>query len=153
MLMTIAFSEVENKLNEESFFSWVKTNSLDVLVFDNITTSQFYMDQKISQQSNFARKIKSITKQHFHGTVHNIGVKNDESYCVENIKVKNCRGVWVPIFKSEEQPKANPIPKSIIDSFDKIGDKPQINGFKQLKKPINTKQSVDAKAEIAKRLK
>ena len=63
-----------------------------------------------------------------------------------------CRGVWIPVFKSEEQPKANPIPKSIESQFNKIGGSPRINGFKQIKRPTNTKESKSAQVEIAKRL-
>jgi len=63
-----------------------------------------------------------------------------------------CRGVWIPVFKSEKQPKANPIPKSVEARFDKVGGKPVINSFKNVKKPTNTKQSQEAKKEIEKRL-
>lgn len=49
----------------------------------------------------------------------------------------SCRGVWVPVFVNEKQPKNNPIPKTAIKSFDTIDGRPVTNSFKQLKKPIN----------------
>lgn len=63
MLLTTAFSEIENNIDQEFFFTWIKANSLDVLIFDNITTSKFYMDQSIPKQSEFASNIKKITKE------------------------------------------------------------------------------------------
>lgn len=60
--MTVAFSEVENSINEDFFFTWIRAHSLDVLIIDNITTSQFYASGTTGQES-FARKIKNITKE------------------------------------------------------------------------------------------
>lgn len=63
-----------------------------------------------------------------------------------------CRGQWVPILADDdEQPEVKGIPKTITDAFDKIDGRPIVNGFRQLKKPIN-KISVPAMEEIKKRL-
>lgn len=63
----------------------------------------------------------------------------------------HCRGVWVPILAiDDEQPDVTGIPKSIVDTFDTIDGRPVVNGFKQLKKPIND-VSKPAMEEIKKR--
>lgn len=63
----------------------------------------------------------------------------------------HCRGVWVPILAIDEvKPDVTGIPKSISDAFDTIDGRPIINGFKQLKKPIND-VSKPAMEEIRKR--
>jgi len=64
----------------------------------------------------------------------------------------HCRGLWVPIFASEEQPDNNPIPKTVIDSFDLLDGRPTVNGFKQLKKPI-AKSNEDAQRIIKDKIK
>lgn len=50
----------------------------------------------------------------------------------------HCRGMWVPIFATdEEQPKIGGIPKSIMENFDVVDGRPTVNAFKQLKAPVN----------------
>jgi len=64
----------------------------------------------------------------------------------------HCRGLWVPVFASDEtKPEIKGIPKSIIGNFDSIDGRPVVNSFKQLKKPVNDVSSKAAK-EIRKRL-
>lgn len=54
----------------------------------------------------------------------------------------NCRGVWVTVLKSDaEQPTPKPIPKSILNRFDRVDGVPVANAFRQPKKPIVTKDS------------
>lgn len=63
----------------------------------------------------------------------------------------HCRGVWVPVLVEDEQkPDVTGIPKGISDSFDKVDGRPIVNGFKQLKRPIND-VSRPAMEEIKKR--
>lgn len=86
-------------------------------------------------------KIKAIKKYNKKCVVHNIGVVDDESYVVEKVKVKNCRGIWVEILKDEEElPKITGAPKVITDRFDKA-----VNELIQPKKPIVKKSSAAAK--------
>ena len=87
-------------------------------------------------------KIKTITKYNIKCTVHNIGVLDDESYIVEGIKVKNCRGIWVEILIDEEnKPKITGVPNSLRS---RIGD--ATNELLQPRKPIIKKTSAAAKA-------
>lgn len=81
-------------------------------------------------------------------------VKADDPFSHMETIHTYCRGTWVPIFTSEEQPKdsAVGVPKTIRDSFESIDGRPVVNDFKQLKKPMNTKENPEAKAEIEKRL-
>lgn len=65
----------------------------------------------------------------------------------------HCRGLWVPILTVDAtKPDVTGIPKSIADNFDLIDGRPTINGFKNMKKPIND-VSKEASAIIAKKLK
>ena len=48
-------------------------------------------------------KIKSIKKIPYKGFVHNLSVKNDETFFANNILVHNCRSVLIPITKEEIQ--------------------------------------------------
>lgn len=101
-------------------------------------------------------KIKSIKSRKYRGVIYNLGVIDDESYTVEGIKVKNCRGEWVALsaalFKTkykdpakgiittpEEQLRKGVIgiPASVDKSFDKVGGVPTMNKFKNLKSPVN----------------
>jgi hypothetical protein len=63
----------------------------------------------------------------------------------------NCRGIWVPIFQDEETTGSFGIPKTIENSFEKVGGVPVVNSFKQMKRPIN-KVSSGAIEEIKKRI-
>lgn len=54
----------------------------------------------------------------------------------------NCRGLWVAVLKTDaELPVAKKLPKSISNRFEKTEGVPSINAFKQLKKPVITKDS------------
>jgi len=46
-------------------------------------------------------KIKSIKKINYSGNVHNISVKDDETYFANGMLVHNCRSVLVPILIGE----------------------------------------------------
>ncbi len=86
-------------------------------------------------------QIKTIKRASFKGPIFNIGVKNDESYTVHGIKVKNCRGIWVEILNDEEdKPAITGIPNSIRD---KVGD--SVNEITQPKSPIVKKNSAARK--------
>lgn len=64
LLKTEAFSEMEMKTKSEmAFFEWLHFHKPDVFIFDNITTSAFYMDMKPDSQAKFATKLKAITKE------------------------------------------------------------------------------------------
>jgi len=52
-----------------------------------------------------------------------------------------CRGVWVPIMVDDEQPPLDPVPKSIMDNFDTVDGRPVVNAFKNLKKPVLSKET------------
>lgn len=78
-------------------------------------------------------------------------VRADDPIANMDLVHTSCRGVWVPIFVSDEQPKFNPMPKTVTDSFDTIDGRPVINNFKQLKRPFN-KANKEASEEIKKRL-
>ena len=87
-------------------------------------------------------KIKTIQRKAYHGNVHNIGVIDDESYVIEGQKVKNCRGIWVAILKTDaELPKVKTLPKSIKNRFETVEGVPEINNFEPLKQPIIRKGS------------
>jgi len=54
----------------------------------------------------------------------------------------NCRGIWVAILKTDaELPKAKSLPQSILNNFKTKAGVPTVNDFKQVKKPIITKNS------------
>jgi ABC-type iron transport system FetAB ATPase subunit len=64
LLNTIAVSELEDpNWNKKKFFEWLREFTPDFLVFDNITTSKWYMDLNAKEQSRFAVELKSITKE------------------------------------------------------------------------------------------
>lgn len=81
-------------------------------------------------------------------------LSSDDPFAHLEIVHTYCRGTWVPIFTSEEQPKTSNvgIPKTVRSAFDSIDGRPVVNDFKQIKKPMNTKENPEAKEEIAKRL-
>lgn len=79
-------------------------------------------------------------------------VTPDDPMAYMQIVHTNCRGIFVPILvEDDEKPAVTGIPKSIADAFDTIDGRPVINGFKQLKRPIND-VSKPAMEEIKKRL-
>jgi len=82
-------------------------------------------------------------------------VKADDPFAQLEIVHSFCRGTWVPIFSEEDQPEdsAVGIPKVIRGSFNSVDGRPLANDFKQIKRPINTKENPEAQAEIEKRLK
>lgn len=55
-----------------------------------------------------------------------------------------CRGVWIAIKQDDPNaPTVTGVPKSVSNAFQTVDGKPQMNAFKQLKKPINaTNQEV-----------
>lgn len=65
LLKTDAQSELEFQegFSEMRFFEWLEFTKPDIVIFDNITTSKFYMDKKPDAQAAFATKIKNITKR------------------------------------------------------------------------------------------
>lgn len=63
LLNTIAHSEQDDKnCSELKFFEWLNFHGFDFLIFDNITTSQFYMDKRPDAQARFASKLKEALK-------------------------------------------------------------------------------------------
>lgn len=65
-------------------------------------------------------------------------IKADDPMSFMDIVHTHCRGLWVPVFVSdEEKPDVNGIPKTIADSFDLVDGRPTVNSYKQLKKPVN----------------
>lgn len=65
----------------------------------------------------------------------------------------HCRGLWVPIFVVDDQPEDNPIPKTVQDAFDVIDGRPVMNGFRQVKNPIQRADNKEAQAIIKRKLK
>jgi archaellum biogenesis ATPase FlaH len=64
LLKTEAFSELEAiDLGELKFFEWIEFHRPDIMLFDNITTSKFYMDKRPHEQAAFATKVKNIAKR------------------------------------------------------------------------------------------
>jgi len=64
LLNTIAFSEMDGEVfSELAFFEWMNTHRPAILIYDNITTSKFYMDKHPKEQARFATKLKAILKQ------------------------------------------------------------------------------------------
>lgn len=45
------------------FTEWIEAMDFDVLIFDNVTTSAMYMDQKADAQAAFAKRMKLLTKK------------------------------------------------------------------------------------------
>lgn len=82
-------------------------------------------------------------------------VKADDPFAQLEIVHSFCRGTWVPIFAEEVQPEQSTtgIPKNIRDSFNSVDGRPLANDFKQIKRPLNTKENPEAQKEIEKRLK
>lgn len=80
-------------------------------------------------------------------------VKASDPMAQMDIVHSHCRGVWIPIFPLDKrQPKITGIPASLAKQFDTVDGKPIVNKFKQIKKPINTKDNKKAQAEIKDRL-
>ena len=76
-------------------------------------------------------KIKAIKSIPFLGIVYNIGVLCDESYVVEGVKTKNCRGMWVEIMKEEaELPDITGVPEELAQHYGGLND------IKKMDKPI-----------------
>lgn len=64
LLKTEAVSEQEmTDLTEMRFFEWLEYHKSDICIFDNITTSKFYMDKRPHEQAAFATKVKNITQK------------------------------------------------------------------------------------------
>ena len=65
LLKTDAQSELEftDGFTEMRFFEWLEFTKPDIVIFDNITTSKFYMDKRPDAQAAFATKLKNITKK------------------------------------------------------------------------------------------
>lgn len=78
----------------------------------------------------------------------------DDPFTHLEVVHSHCRGTWVPIFNADEAPKASAvgIPKTVRGAFDSIDGRPVVNDFKQIKKPMNTKENPDAQEEIKRRL-
>jgi phage gp29-like protein len=65
----------------------------------------------------------------------------------------HCRGFWVPIMAIDDnQPKIGGIPESIKKNFKTVDGKPRTNAFKQIKKPIVSKQNKKAVDAIRNRM-
>jgi len=87
-------------------------------------------------------KIKSIQSIPYQGTVYNFGVCDDESYTIERIKVKNCRGINVAVLKGETPlPTITGIPQSLRSKVETVEGVPRINTVTQPKEPIIRKDS------------
>jgi KaiC/GvpD/RAD55 family RecA-like ATPase len=64
LLSTHANSELETTdLSELMFFEWLHFVEPDVFIYDNITTSHFYVDKTPAEQAKFARKLKKTLKE------------------------------------------------------------------------------------------
>ena len=64
LLNTQCMSELEvSKVSQIKLFIWLELYRPDVLIFDNITTSVFYMDLSVREQGEFVKKLKTITKK------------------------------------------------------------------------------------------
>ena len=64
LLCTEANSELEiTELSELFFFEWLDFVRPDILIYDNITTSGFYVDKTPSEQAKFATKLKKKLKE------------------------------------------------------------------------------------------
>jgi KaiC/GvpD/RAD55 family RecA-like ATPase len=64
LLNTQAISELEIiELGELVFFEWLHFVRPDILIYDNITTSLFYVDKTPLEQAKFATKLKKILKE------------------------------------------------------------------------------------------
>jgi KaiC/GvpD/RAD55 family RecA-like ATPase len=64
LLSTNANSELEiTDLGELMFFEWLHFVSPDIFIYDNITTSHFYVDKTPPEQAKFARKLKRTLKE------------------------------------------------------------------------------------------
>lgn len=64
LLSTSANSELDvTDLSELMFFEWLHFVEPDVFIYDNITTSSFYVDKTPPEQAKFARKLKKTLKE------------------------------------------------------------------------------------------
>lgn len=63
LLNTQAMSELDAEYSQMAFFEWLEFYKPDVFIFDNITTSRFYMDRRVDEQGAFARKLKAVVKK------------------------------------------------------------------------------------------
>ena len=79
-------------------------------------------------------------------------VEADDPAAQMDLVHTHCRGVWVPIFTTEEAPENNPIPKTVADKFDTVDGRPVINSFTQLKKPIQRQSNKEAQKIVKERL-
>lgn len=70
LLSTCAFSELEAKASKKiTFFEWLDFYKPDVLIFDNITTSEMYNDLSAKEQGAFAAKLKELTTKYNMATI------------------------------------------------------------------------------------
>lgn len=64
LLKTEVFSEIDEQCAiEDTLFKWLDMVRPDVLIYDNITTSRFYLDKRPEAQANFVLKLKEVTKR------------------------------------------------------------------------------------------
>jgi hypothetical protein len=63
LLKTEAISELDVNASEMMLIEWLEMVRPDVVLFDNITTSKFYMDKRPAEQAAFATRIKGLSKK------------------------------------------------------------------------------------------
>lgn len=64
LLRSEAFSEMDEMgATSETLFKWLEMIRPDVLIYDNITTSRFYLDKKPEVQASFVLRLKEATKR------------------------------------------------------------------------------------------
>jgi KaiC/GvpD/RAD55 family RecA-like ATPase len=64
LLRSEAYSEMDNpKAGAMVLFEWLEMVKPDAFIFDNVTTSRFYMDKRPDAQAEFVTKIKEATKR------------------------------------------------------------------------------------------
>jgi ABC-type iron transport system FetAB ATPase subunit len=64
LLNTHVKSELDELgMDEKNAFAWIRLLRPDVLIFDNITTSSFYMDKTPQEQAAFAKRLKALIKE------------------------------------------------------------------------------------------
>lgn len=64
LLNTQVFSEIDNMwAPEQELWKWLEMHKPDVLIYDNVTTSKFYMDRKPDAQAAFIVRLKEAAKR------------------------------------------------------------------------------------------
>lgn len=64
----LIISEMEDAIfkeedNKTFFFGWCRENEVEMIFYDNITTSRFYMDRKVIEQAAFCTELKMLASE------------------------------------------------------------------------------------------